>query len=356
MRLTTFAIFAALIGCSGPVVTRARDVAPARWGSTSVELVDEGGRVLPTFTHGGRTYVLGALGHRYFVRVRNGSGARIEVVASVDGRDVLDGAPAEWSKRGYLVDAYGTLTIDGYRLSQDAVAAFRFSSVPRSYAALEGDPRDVGVIGVAVFREREAPRAQRPVERELRSEAAPAPPRSAPARRGPVVERACTGPGGGEQATRPRDRVRRGARVPRAAGLLPARQRAAGRDPHAALRRPGRAARRRSRRRWTVPGGRAAELRRSVPAGHRVREAASRLVAGALSSRAAVHAPDTSRAVSLGARRPGQGSPRERFLDALVARPVQARKDVTLSSRTSDSPDGHRLLLKGAARDVPGGK
>jgi hypothetical protein len=201
MRLTTFAIFAALIGCSGPVVTRARDVAPARWGSYSVELVDEGGRVLPTFTHGGRTYVLGALGHRYFVRVRNGSGARIEVVASVDGRDVLDGAPAEWSKRGYLVDAYGTLTIDGYRLSQDAVAAFRFSSVPRSYAALEGDPRDVGVIGVAVFRERAAPRVQRPVERELRSEAAPAPLRSAPADAG--RSSSAPAPGQAEASKRP---------------------------------------------------------------------------------------------------------------------------------------------------------
>lgn len=181
MRLTVFAICAAIFGCSGPVVTRARDVAPARWGSYSVELVDEAGQVLPTFTHHKRTYVLGALGRRYFVRVRNDSGARVEVVVSVDGRDVIDGAPAEWSKRGYLVDPYATLTIDGYRLSQDAVAAFRFSSVPRSYAALEGDPRDVGVIGVAVFRERELPRVQRPVGRELRSKAAPTPPRSEPA-------------------------------------------------------------------------------------------------------------------------------------------------------------------------------
>lgn len=201
MRLTTVAICAAIIGCSGPVVTRARDVAPARWGSYSVQLVDEAGRVLPTFTHRERTYVLGALGQRYFVKVRNDSGARVEVVVSVDGRDVIDGAPAEWGKRGYLVDPHGTLTVDGYRLSQDAVAAFRFSSVPRSYAALEGDPRDVGVIGVAVFREREVPRADRRKERELRSEAAPAPPRSAEA--GDAARSGAPAPGQAEASRRP---------------------------------------------------------------------------------------------------------------------------------------------------------
>jgi hypothetical protein len=178
MRVTTLALCIALIGCIGPLVTTAQDIAPARWGSCSLELVDEAGRVLPTFSHRNRTYVLGELGRRYFVRVRNHSGRRVEVVVSVDGRDVVDGAPAEWGKRGYLVDAYGTITIDGYRLSQDAVAAFRFSSVPRSYAALEGDPRDVGVIGVAAFREREILRP-RPTEPKLRSGAAPAPPAQA---------------------------------------------------------------------------------------------------------------------------------------------------------------------------------
>jgi hypothetical protein len=53
------------------------------------------------------------------------------------------------------VDAYSGLTIDGFRLNQEEVAAFRFSSVPRSYAAQTGSTRDVGVIGVAVFPERQ---------------------------------------------------------------------------------------------------------------------------------------------------------------------------------------------------------
>jgi hypothetical protein len=135
--------------------------APDRSGPWSVRLVDGAGRTLPTYRHEGRTYVLGTLGRRYGVQVKNDSPRRIEVVVSVDGRDVVDGQPAAVQKRGYLVDPWGELTVDGFRLSDDSVAAFRFSSVPRSYASRMGDARDVGVIGVAVFPEA-APRPPPP--------------------------------------------------------------------------------------------------------------------------------------------------------------------------------------------------
>ncbi len=151
MSPTTFAA-AALLAVAAPAL--AAPIETARSGPWSVEVVDERGAPLPTFEHRGRTYVLGALGQRYLVRVRNASPRRVEVVVSVDGRDVIDGRPAAFEKRGYLVDPWGEATIDGYRLSQESVAAFRFSSVPRSYASRMGDARDVGVIGVAVFPER----------------------------------------------------------------------------------------------------------------------------------------------------------------------------------------------------------
>jgi hypothetical protein len=109
----------------------------------------------PTFSHRGETYVLGQMGERYTLRVANRSARRIEAVVSVDGRDVMDGKPADFrSKRGYLVPAWETVEIDGWRLSQAEVAAFRFSSVANSYAARTGSAREVGVIGVAVFPER----------------------------------------------------------------------------------------------------------------------------------------------------------------------------------------------------------
>jgi hypothetical protein len=47
-----------------------------------------------------------------------------------------------------------TFEIDGFRQSDDQVAAFRFAKVRDSYAARRGDARNVGVIGIAFFAER----------------------------------------------------------------------------------------------------------------------------------------------------------------------------------------------------------
>ncbi|HZY05238.1 MAG TPA: hypothetical protein VFF02_17240 [Anaeromyxobacteraceae bacterium] len=189
--MTTHAPFAAaLIATLAALPCAARahpPEAPTRQGPYSLELVDDAGRVLPTFSHRGRIFVLGVPGQRYLLRIRNGSARRVEVVASVDGRDVVDGRPAAWEKRGYLVEPFGETTIDGYRLSGEAVAAFRFGSVRDSYAARMGDARDVGVIGVAVFPERAVawrprPYPVQPYDRdagaghgEPRSETAPPP-------------------------------------------------------------------------------------------------------------------------------------------------------------------------------------
>jgi hypothetical protein len=173
MRATLAAAAAVLAACT-PRLPAAQEVS-ARWGGYAVEAVDEGGRTLPTFQHRGRTYVLGGLGQRYLLRFRNGTGRRVEVVASVDGRDVVDGRPASVQKRGYVVEPFGELTVDGFRTSADAVAAFRFSAVSRSYAARKGDARDVGVVGLAVF---SAPGAARD-EAERKAESVP-PPAAAP--------------------------------------------------------------------------------------------------------------------------------------------------------------------------------
>ena len=122
-----------------------------------VQVLVDGARV-PTFDRQGETYVLGHLGARYTLRIVNHTGRRIEAVASIDGRDAIDGKSADVrTKRGYLVQAWGSVDIDGWRLSRAEVAAFRFSSVADSYAARTGTARDVGVIGVAVFPERFVP-------------------------------------------------------------------------------------------------------------------------------------------------------------------------------------------------------
>ncbi len=125
-------------------------------GSLSVALVDEAGRTLPGYAAAGRSLVIGEDGKRYRIVVRNGTTARFEVVASVDGLDVIDGHQADPDRRGYIVDPHGVLVIDGFRTSDEAVAAFRFGAVADSYAAQTSGDRNVGVIGLAIFSERGA--------------------------------------------------------------------------------------------------------------------------------------------------------------------------------------------------------
>jgi hypothetical protein len=125
-------------------------------GELSVALVDEAGRTLPGYHANGRALVVGDDGARYRIVVRNGTSARFEIVASVDGLDVIDGKPADPNRRGYLVDPHGVLVIDGFRKTDDSVAAFRFGRVADSYAARTTGDRNVGVVGFAIFSERGA--------------------------------------------------------------------------------------------------------------------------------------------------------------------------------------------------------
>lgn len=148
-----FVLFAAtfLVNCSVEAAPYEVDI-----------LVD--GRPLREYLHKGQTWVEGQKGARYEILVRNNTDRRIEVVASVDGLDVIDGLAGDFTKkRGYVVGPYGKVIIDGFRISMQEVAAFRFSAVADSYAAKTSGDRNVGVIGVAVFTEKkvEVPKPQR---------------------------------------------------------------------------------------------------------------------------------------------------------------------------------------------------
>jgi hypothetical protein len=124
-------------------------------GLITVYVVDkEWGQPLDAMRVGSRTYVVGEEGHRYSIVIANGTSHRYEAVATVDGLDVISGRSGSYENRGYLVAPWATIEIDGFRQSEDAVAAFRFSKVSESYAAQRGRARNVGVIGVAFFAER----------------------------------------------------------------------------------------------------------------------------------------------------------------------------------------------------------
>ena len=137
----------------------------------TVQLVDAYRRPLSGLQIAGRTIVLGQAQHRYGLLIRNFTGRRYEIVASVDGLDVIDGRRASISKRGYILGPYATLHVKGYRTSASSVAAFRFGSVRNSYAKRStGTSRNVGVVGVAAFGEYVPHWSQNEVIRRLRAQ------------------------------------------------------------------------------------------------------------------------------------------------------------------------------------------
>jgi hypothetical protein len=183
-RLLALCTFAALAGLAPTPAAQAHPPRPSHWQppvtqEVDVTVQDAFGRSLRTIRHQGKVFVAGEKGQRYAIRIDNPSSARIEVVVSVDGRDVVSGSPADFGRdRGYVVEPFGSVTVDGFRTSMRDVAAFRFSSVADSYSARRGTPANTGVIGVAVFHERTQPLARRsdPRDRAARGSAPPAPP------------------------------------------------------------------------------------------------------------------------------------------------------------------------------------
>ena len=115
------------------------------------------GEKLEVFRHQGRLYVAGKPGNRYAVNLRNRSGGRLLTVVSVDGVNVLNGETAAASQSGYVISPWEMAEIAGWRKSMNDVAAFYFTSVADSYAGRTDRPQNVGVIGVAVYREAEPP-------------------------------------------------------------------------------------------------------------------------------------------------------------------------------------------------------
>jgi hypothetical protein len=170
----------------------------------SADLVDlkvvdrDTGRPLQMWRRHGRLYIAGEQGERYSLRVTNRTGARVLVVLSVDGVNILSGETASYNQRGYVFDPYQSYDVNGWRKSNTEVAAFSFAPLPQSYAARTGRPTDVGVIGMAVFREKVAPVAVTepprisPYDRAAPDEPLPAPP-PPPAPRAPSSDTATLG-------------------------------------------------------------------------------------------------------------------------------------------------------------------
>jgi len=132
-------------------------------GLADVSIIDrDSGVVLDTHYYRGEYWVAGRPGGRYAVEIHNRIGERLLAVTSVDGVNVVSGETAAWDQNGYVFGPADRYQITGWRKSDAEVAAFTFTDLANSYAARTGRPANVGVIGVAVFRELQPPTVDQP--------------------------------------------------------------------------------------------------------------------------------------------------------------------------------------------------
>ncbi len=122
-------------------------------GQISFSIVDDNHQSLPLFRQGKSYYVAAQDGQSYQLNYKNNSDQTYEIVASVDGLDVLTGGSASRSNNGYVLRPQESLDIEGFRKSADAVASFTFSKPEDAYAAHNnaGSIKNTGIIGTVVY-------------------------------------------------------------------------------------------------------------------------------------------------------------------------------------------------------------
>ncbi len=123
-------------------------------GRVGVSVLNERGGKWVMTQDGKQLYLKGKKGERYQLSYRNYSTDKTyEIVATVDGVDVINGSAGSLSNSGYVLYPGNTLRIEGFRKNQNEVAAFRFSATQDAYAANTpaGSIKNTGVIGTAIF-------------------------------------------------------------------------------------------------------------------------------------------------------------------------------------------------------------
>ena len=113
----------------------------------------ETGVALSPHYYRGEYWVAGRPGAKYSIEIHNRLGERLLAVTSVDGVNILSGETAAWDQAGYVFEPGERYQVTGWRKSDSEVAAFTFTDSANSYAERTGRPANVGVIGVALFRE-----------------------------------------------------------------------------------------------------------------------------------------------------------------------------------------------------------
>jgi hypothetical protein len=111
------------------------------------------------YSHQGKTFIEAKQGSEYVIEVKNNHWKRVLAVGSVDGLNVLTGKTANEADSGYIIGAYSSEKIKGFRFSDDEWALFKFGYKfnGNTYAQSkeDGSEKNCGVIGVRFFYEKD---------------------------------------------------------------------------------------------------------------------------------------------------------------------------------------------------------
>src|SRR5262245_58234413 len=82
-------------------------------------VLEWGAGALPSGVLGNSIFFAGQQDQQYAIRLTNNTNERLEVVVTVDGRDVVSGDLGDYAdQRGYIIEPFDNLLIDGFRQSQ----------------------------------------------------------------------------------------------------------------------------------------------------------------------------------------------------------------------------------------------
>ncbi len=178
-------------------------------GEIIIEIVSDTGsvfRTIPyqTFRSNGtrvdKDYLEARKGENYGIVIRNNTPERVGAVIAVDGRNIISGKRSDLgnSETMYIVNGYDSARYDGWRTGQDQVHRFYFTEPADSYSlGTFADSSAMGVIAVAIYREKER---SKPLYDPNKSELAPAAPPStgSAARNGTMLADESAGTGFGD--------------------------------------------------------------------------------------------------------------------------------------------------------------
>jgi len=216
MRYLIIVIIAALmVSASAPACPHSKN---SLGGEVSIEIVSQSGRSFLSIPHrdswkGGthiiKQYLEAMRGKNYGIVIHNMTPERIGVVIAVDGRNIISGKRSDLknTEAMYIVNGHGSGEYDGWRTASDRVHKFYFTDMSDSYAMRTfGDSSAMGVIAVAVYREKGQPQLRYEQERRVYRPAAPSAERSAQGKAG-IARDESAGTGFGDEQYSPTIRV-----------------------------------------------------------------------------------------------------------------------------------------------------